>query len=290
MSECALATIFTIPKPFDGHVGVIQRNAVASWKALTPEMDIWLMGDEAGVGDFAGQAEVNHWPDLRRNEFGTPLLSSAFRAAHKVSASPVLIYCNADVILTDDFARAVERLVDQDMWRHFLAIGQRIDVDIREELDFESMETIDRLGHWVRRGGKRASIACKEYFVFPHGLFESIPDFAVGRGNWDNWMVHQAKRMDVPVVSLTPVAPVIHQMHGYQHVRGSRMASYVTGPEARKNQQLAGGRHLISGSTSNWEMTADQIRAKRRVGFLDRDVWHDFPRFFKLLLNLGLNR
>ena len=33
-----MLTIFTIPKPFIGHIGVIQRNAIMSWLASDSEM------------------------------------------------------------------------------------------------------------------------------------------------------------------------------------------------------------------------------------------------------------
>ncbi len=29
-----MLTLFTIPKPFAGHIGLIQRNAIASWTLL----------------------------------------------------------------------------------------------------------------------------------------------------------------------------------------------------------------------------------------------------------------
>jgi hypothetical protein len=30
-------TIFAVPKPFEGHIGMIQRNAIRSWKGLRPD-------------------------------------------------------------------------------------------------------------------------------------------------------------------------------------------------------------------------------------------------------------
>ncbi len=31
-----MITIFAIPKPFKGHIDVIQRNAIQSWTKLSP--------------------------------------------------------------------------------------------------------------------------------------------------------------------------------------------------------------------------------------------------------------
>jgi hypothetical protein len=45
-------TIFTSPKPFtkNPHINLIQRNAIQSWLHLGPEVEVFMMGDEAGMG------------------------------------------------------------------------------------------------------------------------------------------------------------------------------------------------------------------------------------------------
>ena len=48
-----MITIFTIPKPFKGHINTIQRNAIQSWMQLKPECEIILFGDDYGVSDIA---------------------------------------------------------------------------------------------------------------------------------------------------------------------------------------------------------------------------------------------
>ena len=41
-----MITIFSTPKPFRGHIGVIQRNALKSWTLLHPDVEMILFGDE----------------------------------------------------------------------------------------------------------------------------------------------------------------------------------------------------------------------------------------------------
>ncbi len=48
-----LLTIFTIPKRFSGHTGIIQENAVRSWLAVTESDKIVLFGEEDSVGKVA---------------------------------------------------------------------------------------------------------------------------------------------------------------------------------------------------------------------------------------------
>ncbi len=50
----ALLTIFTAPKPFsDPHINVIQRNAIQSWLHLGNEVEVLLIGNEAGMHELA---------------------------------------------------------------------------------------------------------------------------------------------------------------------------------------------------------------------------------------------
>ena len=98
-------------------------------------------------------------------------------------------------------------------------------------------------------------------------------------------MIHFAKRQAIPVISLSDRVRVIHQQHDYAHTGSSRFRCYVSGEEARENLRLAGGRHLISGSTPSWRLTPAGI--VRENGFLlSRGFWSDIPRFARLMLNL----
>ena len=46
-------TFFTTAKPFRGHNGIIQRNALKSWMLLHPDAEVILFGDEEGVAGTA---------------------------------------------------------------------------------------------------------------------------------------------------------------------------------------------------------------------------------------------
>ena len=124
-------TLFTIPKGFtDPHVSLIQRNALASWRALAPDVEVIVMGDDPGVAEAAGEFGATHYASVARNEFGTPLLDSAFREAAARATGELLCYMNADIILLEDFLAAARRLPQGS----YLAIGRRWDCDITSRL------------------------------------------------------------------------------------------------------------------------------------------------------------
>lgn len=48
-----MLTLFTTAKPFRGHDGIIQWNALKSWALLRPSVEVILFGDEEGAAKTA---------------------------------------------------------------------------------------------------------------------------------------------------------------------------------------------------------------------------------------------
>jgi hypothetical protein len=228
-------TVFAVPKPFAGHIGVIQRNAVRSWRALHPGCQIVLCGDEPGSADAALELGVERLLDVDTNEFGTPLLSSVFAGVQAGARHDLLCYANADMLLFPDLADAVRRV--EAAYDRFLVVGETFDLEVGSGLlAFDDAEAQALEGR-ARAAGTRRGRKAIDFFVFRRGTLGEVLDFAVGRPCWDNWVIWRARSLRMPVVDVTDVATVIHQSHGYghvQHVRGSRWE----GPEGDANFEL----------------------------------------------------
>ena len=278
-------TIFALPKPFGGKTDLIQRNAIQSWARLKPDVEVLLLGDEAGIKETAEELGVRHASGLKSNEHGTPLLNSAFQLAHQESTTDYLAYCNCDVILTRDFPNSIKRLSDEAHVGQFVAFGQRTDLNVDRAIDFDQSIQVERLLKECQNEGVRSSNVCKEYFIFNRQLYKTIPPFAVGRGNWDNWMIHSAKQNRVPVMNLSKMVTAIHQSHDYSHASLNRWGCYVSGAEAKENRRLGGGSHIISGSTANWKLTRDGLK-KELPKLINPSFWADAPRFTRLVFDL----
>ena len=283
-----LITLFAIPKRFDGHIGLIQRNAINSWQKLGPTVRVILMGNESGTAEIASELDLEHVPDLQVNELGTPLLSDAFAKADELADTPFIAYVNSDIILLSDFVVVMDRFL-QSQLEQFLMIGRRIDTAIDEAIDFDDPMWDINLREMVAAQGELAPVVCKDYFVFPKGQFAEIPAFAVGRGNWDNWMVANANQKGMPVVDATNVITAVHQNHDYGHVKGGRRAAYVIGREARANHKLAGGSNLVSGCNSTVQIHDDGENQKL-IPVESIPFWHDLPRFLGLVKSLIVQR
>lgn len=228
-------TIFTIPKPFQGHIGIIQRNAIFSWKSILPRCEIILFGNEEGIAEIASDLEVLHIPEIKKNEFGTPLVNDVFKKAQKIAKNKILAYVNADIILMKDFLEAVSKI----NLEKFLMVGRRWDLDIKERINFQNPNWKEELQEKIKREGILHGPAGVDYFVFPKGVFQKIPPFAIGRTLWDNWFLYQAWVSSIPLIDATPVITAIHQNHGYPDKKWK--SGIWKGPESKLNQKLAGG-------------------------------------------------
>ena len=229
-----MLTIFSIPKPFDGPISVIQRNAIQSWQKLGPDIEVLLFGDEVGVAETAHEFNTHHIPDIQKNEFGTPLLSSAFKMAEQISSKDLLCFVNADIVLLSSFFRAIQKV----NYPRFLMIGQRWNLDITDPIEFSDNQWERSFIEFIKEKGTLQPPFGSDYFIFPKAMDWNMPDFAVGRPGWDNWMIYQARLHQVPVIDATTAGTVVHQNHNYAHIPNGQNKATFEGPEAQINRSL----------------------------------------------------
>jgi hypothetical protein len=272
-------TIFIAPKPFeDAHIVTIQRNAIRSWTQLGPDVEILLIGDEHGIQEEAVNLGVRYLPDVKRNKYGTPLISSIFDLARESNDSCMLAYVNADILLMSDFLHGARTGLEK--WNKFMIVGQRWDLEILEELDFSSgwesriQERIDREGRLHPRGGS-------DYFIYPRSCFEDIPDFAIGRAGWDNWMFYESRRRGWPVIDATGSINIIHQDHDYSHLPNGQ--AHYRLPETTENIRLAGGpRSIFTLLDVNYRLVDGHIQREKK-GW--KKFWRELEIFPLIKLN-----
>lgn len=236
-------TIFTAPKPFTNpHIAVIQRNAIQSWMQLGEDVQVILVGEETGLAETAHQLNLTHLPNVARNSSGTPLVNSIFSLAREKSLSPYLAYINADILLFPDFIKHVKQLSGtlqkEKPGTPFLLIGQRWDLDISHEFNF-TPGWDQQLMSELNQKGQLHPPAGSDYFVFPRTAYLNMPDFAIGRAGWDNWMIYHAYQQGWPVIDGTPSIQIVHQNHDYSHLPGGK--PHYDLEESQVNMNLAGG-------------------------------------------------
>jgi hypothetical protein len=266
-------TIFTAPKPFkDPHIATIQYNAIRSWKELGDDVEVILIGDEYGVKEVASELGVRFNGDVKRNSLGTPLISSIFNLGRTLNNSPLLAYINADIIVFANFLETADH-VSQKL-RKFLLVGQRWDMDIQEKIDF-SIEWEKKLKAECQSVGKLHSMAGSDYFIYPRECFLEVPDFAVGRAGWDNWMFYHSRKNKWACVDATKSIQIIHQNHDYSHLPPGK--KHYRLPETYENVKLAGGQlSIFTLLDTEFEFSNGKI-AKIRLSW--KKFWREFEIF-----------
>jgi len=201
-------SIFCCPMPFEGDVGIWQRNAIRSWKRMVPAPEIVMCYDDEGVEDEAERYGAMHVPNLERNDQGTPLISELWGAGQEYPTRDLVCYVNSDLMVVG-LGRALA-LVSEKFGDKFLLVGQRWDIDLKTDVNYNGSWK-KKLHSWVASGGMLHGPDAIDYFAFPKGTFPEVPPFAIGRSSWDNWMILDCMIRGVPVIDATYSVAVVHQ-------------------------------------------------------------------------------
>ncbi|NTV49345.1 MAG: hypothetical protein HGB32_05185 [Geobacteraceae bacterium] len=269
-----MVTFFSIPKAFEAHNGFIQRNAIASWLQLQPVCEIILFGNDPGVAQAAAEFGVIHIPDVETNEFGTPLLNSAFKVAQDIAKHDILVYVNADIIIHPGFLEAIQSF----NFKPFLLSGRRWDLDVRNKINYSDLDWHKKLNERTLLEGVLHGSSGMDYFVFPRHTID-MPRFAVGRPGWDAWLIWKSKSTHIPVIDGTERIIIVHQNHDYGHSKFGEKKR-VSGPEMEMNLSVAGGLScMMTLREADWLLGKDGLKRPK------------FPRrFFPLLAKSSIWR
>lgn len=257
-----MLTIFTTPKPFEGHSAIIQRNALKSWTLLHPDVEVILFGDENGAAEVAQELKIRHEAQVERSLSGAKFLDYLFRRAQEIASHNILCYVNCDIILLADYWSALQRVAF--LHAQFLMVGRRWDTDITKPLDFSLPHWEESVRNFAREKGVEQPPVSVDYFAFRRGLYPEVPRLVVGRIWWDHWLVWKARQNGADIVDVSKAVTAIHQNHDY----GYHPAGYhgvTKDAESNHNWDLAGGlwhlytiddaTHILSanGERQNWK-------------------------------------
>ncbi len=254
-----MLTLFTAPKPFAGHIGVIQRNALRSWVSLGQDVEVIVFGDEPGIAETCRELRLRHEPELPRNQWGTPLVNYLFTKTHSVARHDLLCYSNCDIVLPHKLLELMK--LASSRFQQFLLAGRRWDLDVTEPLDFGKARWGEELEAAALRAQRQRPAWWIDFFAFRGMFFRNMPPFAVGRPAWDNWFIRNALAKQVPVLDVSKAIVAVHENHDYRHHPGG-VKGVAEGPEAIQNRLLA-GRHLATIDSCTYEVTAaGQLRRR----------------------------
>jgi hypothetical protein len=237
--------IFTTARPFTGHIGLIQRNALGSWTRMKPRPEVLLIGTGEGYEAAAEEAGIVHLRDVEQTEYGTPLVRAMIERAEAHSSSDILGLVAADVILFDDILEVVWEAARR--FERFCVIAGRRDMTIDQPIDFGDSGWRQELVEAANSVPENSPWA-GDVFFYTKGLWRGMPPFSAGRMIADNWMFKHVVRSGAELIDATNAAIAIHQNHDYPgHPKG-----VWESPEAKANQTLVRSWDLGSRICANW--------------------------------------
>jgi hypothetical protein len=206
-----MLTVFTTPKPFVGHIDIIQRNALESWRVQFPDMPILMIGSETGAAQVADELGITFVPTVERH-LGIPFLSSLFNAALTYSSSNILAFVNTDIILPRGLIEGAEYAYKTH--RNFMIIGQRHDIAVTQLIDFKT----DWRAELLALTRSLHPVTGIDYFIFNKELWDDLPEmppYVVAGTSYDNHLVWAASQVGT-LIDATDSFLVLHQNHAYR--------------------------------------------------------------------------
>jgi hypothetical protein len=273
-----MLTLFTTAKPFKGHIATIQRNTLQSWKMLHPHAEVILFGDDEGGAEVCAELDLRHEPMVARTDSGAIRLDDMFRKAQTLARHDVLCYANCDILLLDDFVRALERVLRAH--RQFLMVGRRWDTDITEPIDFSRPNWREEARNRALATGHRHNAWTIDYFAFRRGLYGAdTQPLAIGRFWWDHWLIRKALDSGSQVIDASRMVLAIHQNHDFSH-HPQGWQGIWTGEEARRNFELAGGWTQLRGILDATEVLTPKG--------LKPNIYRHWSAFRRLAISAGI--
>jgi hypothetical protein len=202
-------TIMTAFKPFQGAANIHQRNALASWIRACGNPEILVFGDVPGLAEVAQEMGLTVIPDFPKGDDGRIRVDETFRYAQKFGKFDRQFFINGDIVIMEDFAAALNAI----RLPKFMMIGQRTDVDVTEQIDFSSGQSVRAARADLEGRGVLHLAWGLDYFAYTRGSIPELPPLYVGAAGWDNLMIFWCRRNRVPVVDASADVTIFHQNH-----------------------------------------------------------------------------
>jgi hypothetical protein len=283
-----MVTFLASPKGWAGLALCQQETAVRNWLSFGQGVEVILYGDAPGTREACARLGVCHVPDVAATPEGVPLFGAIAAHAAEHARHDRQVYLNGDILLR----REILAVWDRVPWPRALLIGQRIDLAEGEA----AMPDAPQNREWLHARAEAGHLALhppggSDYFGFPRGLWQGLPDVVIGRGGYDNALVAFCLTRRIPVVDCSLAVLALHQFHDYGHLQGG-VQEVFEGADARSNLNASGGFRGLSLEDASWYLDERGLHRNWARGdylrFLATQVAvvYGFPRIGKLVIRI----
>ena len=264
-----MITLFSTPKNFTGIFNDIQLNALRSWRSISNEIQIIILGDSNGSKEAALEINAEYIPIVKSTNSGIPYLSDLFKQAENRARYDVMTFINADIILPDNFLDFIPLLTKN--FNKYLMIGHRWDMDVMNQIDFKNKKNINKFWNLAEDSSQMHACTGIDYFIFKKNQWGRIPDFAIGRPGYDNWLIWNARRHFIPVIDASNYLKVIHQNHNYNFHNLNADPKVILEEDGLNNKKIHGNKTLNLLDT-NYQLEKGVIIKKTSKEYINRNL------------------
>jgi len=250
-------TFLASPKAFKDIADFNQRNAIQSWLAIHPDVEVILYGDSPGTDTVCEEYNLLYVPDIEANSSGIPFFGAIAEHARVHAKYDTQVYLNCDILMTSSVIEAAKSVG----LPQFLMVGQRIDLGEGVRFDLCDKGWKNELAELVKQN--RVELhwpSGMDYFVFTRGMWAKLPPLVIGRAVYDSALMAYCFRQRIPIIDATFAVIALHQFHDYGHITGGRNEVFL-GKEALDNRNL----HNLTYSVPNTADTEWQLRHGKLV-------------------------
>ena len=255
-----MISLLTSFKDFLGDAGRLQDNSLRNWRHLGSDIEIIIYGNGVGVAEKARQYCALHIPSIECSPAGIPRFDKLVDHATRHAKHDRQLYLNGDILLPPNLSQQINRMPS----KRFLMVGQRIDVSENSSFNPVAPNWVGKIRQLEKLNQLRlAPPSYTDYFIFPRGLWTGLAPVTIGRGGYDNALIAYCLRHRIPIYNATRVLHVVHQWHGYGHIKGAFNAAYF-GVDATANRCIHDIEHSPPDlADADWEMFQNKILIKK---------------------------
>ena len=215
-----MLTFLCSPKPFVAESAWNQLNALRSWRAIHPNVEIIIFGVPTGAVEAVAKINTVIVPEIECSPTGAPSFNAMADYARQHGRYDLQVYVNAD-ILFDQTLLTTMAAARQKFTAEFLVVGERLDLVQGVQLDTRLSDWSGRILPIVKQDELRLhGPTGTDYFGFVRGLWQDMPPVFMGRALCDQALLHYCFGRRIEVIDSTLATVAIHQYHDYQHVTG----------------------------------------------------------------------
>lgn len=234
-----MISFLSSPKAFLGIAKSIQINAINSWKAVHPDVEIILYGDSEGTDKICFDLDILQVKNIDSSPSGIPYFNAIVNHANLHAKYDIQIYLNCDILMTSGVVSIIKNVNLQ----KFLLIGQRIDLTEGTDLDVTQDSWRQNLVELSEQ--RRANFHPPtgiDYFIFKRGLWDGLLPLIIGRGGYDNALLAYCLKQNIQIIDGSYVNIAVHQYHDYGHVTGGE-SIVMHGDDAAMNMIIHNVKH-----------------------------------------------